>query len=161
MGEEIRIHILEQELMDEQKQVEQLKDAIDALKIEISTLNANLQKMKSVERKSTDGTNDDDALLRMSDLSKQNQKLTKKIKIQQKKIEMFKKKVKKQKALLDGKEGNTVSSADGSLDVSAMSALDLSIQSSGSSISSCSLSGHHRKSKKRKYADMDTSKSKQ
>ena len=60
--EEIRIHILEQELMDEQKQVEQMKDAIDALKIENSTLNANLQKMKSVERKSTDGTNDDDAL---------------------------------------------------------------------------------------------------
>ena len=101
---------------------------------------------------------DDLYSVRMQDLSKQNERMSKKIKIQQKKIEMFKKKFKKQKAQIENKEnidlhgGNTVSSADGSLDVSAMSAL--SIVSPASTVSSCSLSGNHRKSKKRKYREM-------
>ena len=103
--------------------------------------------------------------VKMQDLSKQNERMAKKIKIQQKKIEMFKKKIKKQKAMFDNKEnidvsgGITVSSADGSLDVSAMSAL--SIVSPTSSLSSCNLSGNHRKSKKRKYGEISGDKSAQ
>lgn len=60
--EEIRAQILEQELFDEQKQSEQLMSLVDELKIENSTLSANLQKMKSLENRCKDRVHDDNAI---------------------------------------------------------------------------------------------------
>ena len=119
---QIETKILEQELFDEQQRTKDLIRIIDELKVENSILSTDIGKLKR------SGDNVD--ILEMQSLLIKNDKLAKKIKIQQKKIEMYKKKM--------GKNKN-----------------DFSILSIGSSTScSSNESSKCKRSKKRKYSEL-------
>merc|ERR1712154_52130 len=78
---QIKTEILEQELYDEQKETKRLKGIIDELKIKNAKISQDLHKTEV----------DNNNLLEIQNMRTKNNKLTKKIKMQQAKIEMFKK----------------------------------------------------------------------
>merc|ERR1712228_716836 len=81
----IETKILEQELFDEQQRTKDLNQMIDELKIQNSILLTDMNKLKAFD---DEGMNSN--ILEMQSLQIKNDKLSKKIKIQQKKIEMYK-----------------------------------------------------------------------
>jgi len=156
---EIRTRILQQELLDEQRESKKLKQMIDALKIENSTLMSDINKL----RKEVDGGNlsderSEDAnalILRLQNVSLQNDKLSKKVKVQEAKIAMYRKKLNRdrrdgRKQNEDDKE-NMHGNAEHDLSSNISTLSTASILSSASSLSSNSGS---RRDRKRKYAQI-------